>query len=278
MIEIPEAANLAQEMRTSLVGRRIVRAAAAASPHRFAFYYGNPAQYAPQLEGRRIDGASSFGGFAQLHIGQTRLAVSDGANLRLYGPGEKHPAKHQLYIELDDGCSLLCTIQMYGGIWVFPEGGMRDNEYLQGARAKPSPLSDAFDEAYFDSLRRGVSKPSISVKAFLATEQRIPGLGNGVLQDILFMAGVNPKTKLGLLTDGELKGLYHSVKDTLRAMTDEGGRSTERDLFGRPRRYPTMLSSKTYQLPCPHCGGGLVRQAYLGGNIYYCPKCQPVKQ
>ena len=159
MIEIPEAANLAQEMRTSLVGRRIVRAAAAASPHRFAFYYGDPAQYAPQLEGRRIDGASSFGGFAQLHIGQTRLAVSDGANLRLYGPGEKHPAKHQLHIELDDGYSLLFTIQMYGGIWVFPEGGMRDNEYLQGARAKPSPLSEAFDEAYFDSLRRSLCAP-----------------------------------------------------------------------------------------------------------------------
>lgn len=34
MIEIPEAGNLAQEMRMNLVGRRIVRMAAAASPRR----------------------------------------------------------------------------------------------------------------------------------------------------------------------------------------------------------------------------------------------------
>lgn|GEM_PF-2077218 len=30
-------------------------------------------------------------------------------------------------------------------------------------------------------------------KAFLATEQRIPGLGNGVLQDILWTARIHPK-------------------------------------------------------------------------------------
>ena len=88
----------------------------------FAPYCGDPAQYTPLLEGRMIDSASSFGGFVQLHIEQTRLVVSDGANLRLYGPGEKHPAKHQLYMELDDGRSLLCTIQMYGRIWVSRKG------------------------------------------------------------------------------------------------------------------------------------------------------------
>ena len=28
--------------------------------------------------------------------------------------------------------------------------------------------------------------------------------------------------------------------------------------------------------PCPACGSGLVREAYMGGNIYYCPVCQPI--
>ena len=68
--------------------------------------------------------------------------------------------------------------------------------------------------------------------------------------------------------------LFGSVKSTLKEMRDCGGRDTERDLFGKPGGYPTVLSSKTLALPCPVCGGGLKREAYLGGNIYFCPMCQ----
>ncbi|MBP9543957.1 MAG: hypothetical protein KBE58_02820, partial [Alistipes sp.] len=25
------------------------------------------------------------------------------------------------------------------------------------------------------------------------------------------------------------------------------------------------------------CGGALVKEAYLGGAVYYCPHCQPLK-
>jgi formamidopyrimidine-DNA glycosylase len=26
--------------------------------------------------------------------------------------------------------------------------------------------------------------------------------------------------------------------------------------------------------PCPICGGAKVKQAYLGGSVYFCPGCQ----
>ena len=45
---------------------------------------------------------------------------------------------------------------------------------------------------YFWSLYPGNHK-KLTAKAFLATEQRIPGLGNGVLQDILWDAGIDPR-------------------------------------------------------------------------------------
>jgi formamidopyrimidine-DNA glycosylase len=70
--------------------------------------------------------------------------------------------------------------------------------------------------------------------------------------------------------------LFQSVKSTLVEMRDSGGRDTERDLFGKAGGYRTVLSSKTYAYPCPACGSGLKREAYLGGNIYFCPECQPL--
>lgn len=57
-------------------------------------------------------------------------------------------------------------------------------DYCKTAVNLPSPLSDAFDRAYFNNLIDDKTV-RLSVKAFLATEQRIPGLRNGVLQDII---------------------------------------------------------------------------------------------
>ena len=59
-------------------------------------------------------------------------------------------------------------------------------------------------------------------------------------------------------------------------MTDRGGRNTEKDLFGRPGGYAVRLSRNTCAEPCPRCGGPIVKEAYLGGAVYYCPHCQPI--
>ena len=38
----------------------------------------------------------------------------------------------------------------------------------------------------------------------------------------------------------------------------------------------TLLSKNTFTEPCPGCGGAIVKEAYLGGAVYYCPVCQPL--
>jgi len=160
---------------------------------------------------------------------------------------------------------------MYGGLWAFTEGAY-DDEYYRVAKRLPSPLSDLFDLPYF--LELAEENSGKSAKAFLATEQRIPGLGNGVLQDILFNAHVHPKTKINLLTEQEMEELFGSVKTTLCKMTVQGGRDTETDIFGKPGGYHTLLSKNTVGQPCPVCGGEIVKAAYMGGSVYYCPQCQ----
>lgn len=276
MIEIPESHTLAGQMSQALPGKRITHVVVNASPHRFAFFYGERESYPLLLTGRTVDGAHALGGHVEMTMGDMCLTLSDGANPRLYMPAAPVPARHQLLIRFDDDTLLAVSVQMYGFFSAFHQGE-NDNPYYLVAWAKPAPLSGAFDAAYFDGLFDGL-KPNLSVKAFLATEQRIPGLGNGVLQDILFTAGVNPKTKLSALTDKDKHRLFHSVKDTLEQMTGQGGRDTENDLFGNPGGYHAKLSNQTWKSPCPVCGGEIARQAYLGGNVYFCPVCQPVPQ
>lgn len=273
MIELPEAAALAAQVQARLVGRTVVAAEAQHTPHKLSWYFGDPATYGELLAGRAVAGARAWGGHLELVLdGDVLVLLSDGAVPRLLAPAEPVPDRHQLRLDLDDGSTLVVTIAMYGGVQAFRDGE-NDNPYYLVARAAPSPLADGFDAGV---LLTADGAGRLSAKALLATEQRIPGLGNGVLQDILWTAGVHPRRKVADLGDDARRALVDAVPDVLRRMAAAGGRDTERDLLGRPGGYATVLSRRTLELPCPRCGGRVVKEQYLGGAVYLCPVCQPL--
>jgi formamidopyrimidine-DNA glycosylase len=272
MLEIPESKTIGIQAGNTLINKKIVEVCPASSKHKFAFYYGDPADYVKLLTGRQIKSTNGHGMFVDLYCdADVCITIGEGTNMRYYSSFEPRPAKHQLLIVFDDGSFVAYTVAMYGGIWAFK--GKFDNPYYQGSLNSISPLDDTFDEVYFDNLFRNTAK-NISLKALLATEQRIPGLGNGVLQDILFNAGLHPKQKKSTVTDFRKDELFHSLKVTLNKMTDMGGRDTEKDLFGQFGGYKTILSKNTLKNPCPNCGNIIVKEAYLGGAVYFCPACQ----
>ena len=273
MIEIPEAETIARQADQHLAGRSIVTAETGHTPHGFTWYNGDPARYGQALAGEKIVGARALARYVELDLGGLRLALSDGVRPRLLAAGAPRPAKHQLLLELDDGSALVCTVQMYAGIALIADGDDTD-VYYQAACDAPSPLTGAFTLDHLRALA-AAAKPSLSAKGLLATEQRIPGLGNGCVQDILFTAGIHPQRHVKTLGDADLALLHRTIVDVLQAMTTAGGRDTEKDLFGQPGGYTTILSAKTYDLPCPQCGGSITRKAFLGGNVYFCPTCQP---
>ena len=275
MLEIPESATVSRQIRETCAGRTIERVTAAHSPHGFAWYCGDPSVYPRLLEGGEITGAQAVAGYVRIDASGVTILLHDGVNARHLAPGAVEPKKHQLLIRFDDGSGIVCTVQMYGGLYAFPQGEMR-NPYYDAALAKPHPFSEGFDERHFESIVSN-APGKLSAKGLLATEQRIPGLGNGCLQDILFRAGVNPQSKLSALSDEDIAAIFTSLKTTLREMADSGGRNTERDLFGEYGGYRTLMSSKTVSRPCPDCGKTLERKTYMGGNVYFCPSCQPLK-
>lgn len=277
MIELPETYVLAKQINETLVGKIIRRVTANASPHAFAWYSGDPGEYNSKLAGKKIISSNpgtgyTCGGNTEIYCEDMLLVIS--TPIKFHKEGEKLPAKHQLLLEFEDDTHMSCTIQMWGGMFCYK---MNEENLPEGVvcNKSPTPFMDEFDETYFNNLF-AKAKTDISAKAFLATEQRIPGFGNGVLHDVLFEAKIHPKRKLGTFSEDEKQKLFHSVKTTLSKMRDQGGRDTEKDLFGKPGGYKTILSKKTLTEPCYVCGRDIVRQAYLGGNIYFCPNCQPL--
>ena len=271
MIELPEAVVIARQITETLGGKRIAHAVANASPHKFAWYTGDPATYNDRLAGKVIGTGAGVGGCIEFEAGDMVLSIS--APIRYQVRGEKRPKKHQLLVEFEDGTAISSSAQMWGGFLCFPASERAGFADADLARERPSPLSDAFDRAYLNTLFDDET-PKLSAKAFLATEQRIPGLGNGVLQDILWTARIHPKRKMGELSEEAIDGMFDAVKQVLAEMTAQGGRDTERDLFWQPGGYKTILSRNTLDIPCPACGTTIRREPYLGGSIYYCAGCQ----
>lgn len=271
MIELPEANLISQQITQTLKGKCIASAVANASPHKFAWYTGNPAEYNSCLAGKRVIGAEPLGGGIEIRCDDMVLAIS--APIHYHTAGEKRPKKHQILVEFEDGTAISSCAQMWGGFFCFPASTKAGSPDTDLARDRPSPLTAAFDRAYFDTLF-DAETPVLSAKAFLATKQRVPGLGNGVLQDILWTAKIHPKRKMGDLSSQEIQSMYEAVKSVLQAMTDQGGRDTERDLFDHPGGYKTILSKNTVGQPCPACSTIIKKEPYLGGSIYVCEGCQ----
>jgi len=277
MNELPESTTLARQISENLVGKTITTVLAASSPHKFAWYYGDPAEYPARLRDSTINSARAFGMMVEISLSRATLVFSDGVRPRWHPQAGPVPKKHQLLLYFDDGSSLSGSLSMYGGLYCWDKGVDFTYDYYTIAREKPSPLSGAFDETYFEALLAPEDVQKLSLKGALATEQRIPGLGNGSLQDILWYAKLNPRRKVDDLSDGEVEILFKSLKTTLAEMAEKGGRSTEKDLFGQPGSYPVVMYAKTKATPCPRCGDEIQKDSYMGGSVYTCPTCQPVE-
>ena len=272
MLELPESKVNSFQANEILAKKKVVKLMQATSPHKFAWYYGDPEEYHQLLVGRQVLFARGHGMFVDICCdNETFITIGDGTNMKYLPSFENIPQKYQLAIVFDKGDCVVFTVAMYGGIWAYKD--TFDNKYHRGSFNSISPFEDSFNEQFFDNIFKSV-RNDLSVKALLATEQRIPGLGNGVLQDILFNCGLHPKRKMSTISDIEKSKLFYSLKNTLKTMAIDGGRDTEKDFLGHEGGYKTILSKKTIHCPCPKCHGNIIKEAYLGGSIYYCPVCQ----
>lgn len=272
MLELPETTVLAVQLNDMVVGRTIDEVLPPTKPHKFCFFTPEPDLFQQDLLDARITGAEGFGIYAELTFDNgKKLCISDGVNLRILKEG-KEPSNYQLLIKLSNKHSLVFTVAMYGSITLHDD--TFDNKYYLASRNAITPFSKSFHDEFCRRLRE--SKPALSAKAFSATEQRFPGIGNGVLQDILYEAGIHPKRKVSSPSDEDADRLEQSVVSTLREMIRPGGRDTEKDLSDQSGGYVTAMSNNTVGTACTRCGSVIVKESYMGGSVYYCPGCQKI--
>ena len=305
MIELPESYVLASQINETIVGKIIKSVSANTRKHKFATFSGDPSLYDAALSGKEIVKAS-FGADASgdsvvmiqcsdpmntiqknplpmnplpmntlpMELMSKDLMLVINTSIRYHAPGVEVAPKHQLLIEFEDSSKISFIVNIWGSMLCVPLADSAKFETKPGGNFR-SPLDDTFNIQYFMEIFEA-TKPSLSSKVFLTTEQRFPGIGNGAMHDIFFNARIHPKRKIMSYKASNKDRLFHSIKSTLWYMAERGGRDTELDLFGKRGGYKTILSSKSSGQPCRNCKSLIIKEMYLGGNIYYCPECQPI--
>lgn len=272
MIEIAEAYAFAKHMTKALKGLTIVDVKALASPHKFCWLSHDPVYYEEVLSGLSIVEVTSSAHYLRILLSNDEeLAIAEEIQLE-YKPKHLATEKHQLQLTFHNDYVLEFKVKLYGFLLLGSKSFLMENyPYYRAAIEAIPPFDSRFTYDHFIKITQ-MNLNKGSVKAALATEQHIVGLGNGTLQDILFDAKISPKRKIESLSQLDKERLYHAVVNKIDEMMTFGGRDTIRNMFGEKGGYEVIM--KNENVHCPICHDILKKEAYMGGKVIYCPNCQ----
>jgi formamidopyrimidine-DNA glycosylase len=275
MFELPELLTLASQANETLRGRSIDRGSLGNRPHKFVWYNRSHEEFAKLTAGRRVGTSYARGRwlFVPLEPWYVLLLGEFGGKMLFHPAGTPLPDAYDLCLVFDDGSGLTVTTSMWGAMELWEGGAEQERQYVRGMR--PTPVDPEFTFDHFDHLvDEALAGAKRSVKGLLTHDQRIPGLGNAIAQDILHRARLHPRHDLADLNPTQRRALYDAITATVGEAIELGGRADETDLHGHPGGYARRMDKAAAGRPCPDCGTTVLKIQYLGGACYLCPSCQ----
>jgi formamidopyrimidine-DNA glycosylase len=274
MFELPEYLTLAGQINDTLTGKTVREGNLGNSPHKFVWYNRTHDEFARLTAGSTVGTARAMGRFLLIPLKPDYVLVLGecGGRILHHEPGSSLPKKYHLFLRFGDDSFFTVTTQMWGAMELYDKGQELEGKYIKDMRT--TPVEEAFTFDYFKALLRAPEAAKKTAKGILTQDQLIPGLGNSIAQDILFRARIHPRHRLDDLTPRQERSLFDGILDTVRDITEAGGRYDETDLFGNPGGYIRLMDRNAKGNPCPTCGTVVEKIQYLGGACYLCPTCQ----
>jgi formamidopyrimidine-DNA glycosylase len=128
-------------------------------------------------------------------------------------------------------------------------------------------LSPEFTPERFVSLLRHRRD---QVRVFLLDKKALDSLGNAYADEVLFAAGIHPKTFCRSLTHDQALALHAAIVAVMKEAVAEVARRDE-PIEVKVRDFLKVRRKDT----CPRCGGKLRTAGVKGMDAYFCPHCQP---
>jgi formamidopyrimidine-DNA glycosylase len=264
MPELPDLVYVLGVLRPALVGRTVSAQRLTAPVVLRSVVKGDLSL----LVGRALDEILRRAHFVVFRFGDLDLAVNPmlAGRFKLAEPGSRLEAAAAFVLTFTPGPDLrYLDDRKMGKAYLLPAGQWKGIPGLEGGGL--DILSADFTLERFRERLKGRRD---QVRAFVMDKSALDSLGNAYADEVLFAAGIHPKTWCRSLTPDDSARLHAAIVGVMREATEEVQRRHEpievkvRD-FLRIRR----------RSECPECGAKVRKAGVRGMDSYFCPRCQP---
>jgi formamidopyrimidine-DNA glycosylase len=269
--ELPDLVHVEAGLRKAILAKRI---AAARTGDPTVLRLMLPEPFPALLVGRRVQAIDRRGHFMRFGLDGDVVLVINAmlvGRYRLLQPetaAKKDPRALGLALVFEDGPELQYLDEKRMGKVYVARAADEGNIPVYGQLGLDL-MSSAFTRETFRAL---IKKRRDQVRAFLMDKRALASIGNAYADEILFAAGIHPKTFCGKLAPEEVDALHSAIGHVLREAIAEIERRDE-PIEVKVRDFLQVRGRDGK--PCRRCGT-TIRAVRVGdGDACFCPQCQP---
>ena len=272
MPELPDLLHMQKYLRANVVGQTIT-SAEVRQPIVLRNAIGDPPEFV--LRSLSITAVTVNGPFIRFTISSTLELV---VNLMLAGriQHQRKPDKTLghlcLVLHLSDSTRLnICDEQKMMKVYLVHTGvynAIPNYTRLGLPIMEPAFTPDALLQAAQDNSRK-------QVRVFINDHTILNSIGNAYADEILFAAGIHPKTIVASLSPEEIRKLHTAITDVMTAGI-KAVEEARQPIHIKVRDHMKVRNRKG--LPCLQCNTIIRREGVRGYDVFFCPTCQPVRR
>ena len=268
MPEIPDLVNVARVFNRRLPGLRVE---GVALPQPIVVRLAR-AEFERRLRGAVFGQVRRHGKFLLFSLETGDVLVVNAmlvGRFQYVDPSTKRRGRTCFVLSLSDGRELRYIDQrLMGKVYLVP--GTALDTVPQLGEMGPDVLDPALTvDVFQDRLKRYRGQ----VKNVLVNAKFVAGIGNAYADEILFVAGVHPFTKVGALDEARRRALYGAIHEVLDwaipIVAEEMGEETDK----KPRDF--LRVHRKGGAPCPTCGRPISEVSPNRRVTSFCRVCQP---
>jgi formamidopyrimidine-DNA glycosylase len=266
MPELPDLLYIKGRLEAEVVGRTVVAARLANPILLRALVEGD----LTLLVGRRLEHIERVAHFLFLEFGDLELGVNPmlAGRFRIAPSGEREEKSLGFALDFGDVSLRYLDERQMGKVYLLAHGDRGKIPALPSGGIYI--LDPGFSREAFGAL---LKKRRDQVRVFLMDKSAIDALGNAYADEVLFAAGVHPKTSCRSLTTDEVDRLHIALVEVMRAAVAEVARRQ-----APPEEKIRDFLQIRLRSICPRCGSKVRKAGVYGHDSYFCPTCQPAKR
>ena len=221
-----------------------------------------------------------------IHLKMTGQMVFVGSKKDRFGAG--HP-NDSLINELpdrstrvtflfEDGTNLYFNDQRkFGWVKLVPTAEVGNVPFISSLG--PEPLEGKFSGNEFKE--RVLKRKNSTIKAVILDQKVLAGVGNIYADESLWMAKINPASRVKDIPQDKLIKLFDDIKDVLTLSINHGGATDRNYVNAEGKKGSYTNFAKVFRRegkPCERCGELIIKTRVASRGTHFCPVCQRLEE